>query len=121
MNAQDFLTTAFEFVAIVPLTLLIIDFILNKAPQQGQQDGQNSVQVLEEGVEEVPLAPRFDTFPKAPETHGWSVVEPTSEWHGLDCPLQVTTAYWQRADELLSKSIRQLKAEASQRHIKAQC
>jgi hypothetical protein len=30
MDAQEFLTVSFEFVAVVPLVLMVLDFLLNK-------------------------------------------------------------------------------------------
>jgi hypothetical protein len=99
MDAQEFLTVSFEFVAIVPLVLMVVDFVLRQVNRASAQD----LDVVHEVT---------------PNYKGWDYVQPGTDWQEWNCPLPVTTTYWRRADELLAKSIRELKKAASKEHIK---
>jgi hypothetical protein len=114
MDVQTALTLLIETISVGFTALLLIDFIagLNTLLQQSQEDHQNQVQLLED-VPETSMQKSLEEPPV-----GWSVVEPTTEWHGWSCFLPMDTAYWRKADALQRESIRTLKKLASEKKIK---
>jgi hypothetical protein len=120
---QALLTLTFNFVCISYATLAGANFVLGLMEQWTVLAKGNSISGVEatndvgEESEANDLEEEQQIVPPIQEDieleqliQDWLVVEPATDWHGWNCPLQVTTKYWNKADELLSKSIRELKA-----------
>jgi hypothetical protein len=120
MDAQYFLTLSFEFVAVIPLVLMVVDFLLNKNDSLATEkafSNKNPLSTVPDGTNEN----KTDVVEN--KVQGWDYVQPGTDWQEWNCPLPVTTTYWRKADaripleSLQQQSIRQLKKLASEAHI----